>query len=81
LTQSPKLGFGLFDFSLPGTILTLFCLFVLCGCRHGRPVAVMQRFVHFSAHPQMMQQHRQLSSGRDDRSFLSIPSTPLGAVG
>src|SRR3984885_9625113 len=26
LTQSPKLGFGLFDFSLPGTILTLFCL-------------------------------------------------------
>src|SRR5215813_12139942 len=27
LTQSPELGFGLFVFSLPGTILTFFLLF------------------------------------------------------
>src|SRR5580700_3332775 len=61
--------------SLPGTVLTLFCLLVLCGCRHGRPVAVVQRFIHFSAHPQMMQQHRQLSSCRNNGSLLPVPST------
>src|SRR5580698_9095139 len=34
-----------FVFSLPGTIL------FLGGCGHGRSAAVVQRFVHFSAHP------------------------------
>jgi hypothetical protein len=42
-----------FVFSLPGTILTLFAS--LCGCRNCHSAAVMQWFVHFSAHPQMMQ--------------------------
>ena len=78
LTQSPELGFGLFDFSLPGTILTLFCLFVLCGCRHCRSAAVVERFVQFSAHPQMMQQHCQLSCGRHDGSLLPAISATFG---
>ncbi len=64
-------------FSLPGTVLIWFCLFVLCGCRHGRSAAVVQRFIHVSAHPQVMQQHRQLSRSRNDRSFLSVPPTSL----
>src|SRR6201981_2743666 len=50
-----------FVFSLPGTILSLFCLFVLRGCCDGGWLAIVQRFVHLSAHPQMMQQHCQLS--------------------
>ena len=54
--------------------MTLFCRFVLCGCRHGRSAAVVQWFVRFSAHPQVMQQHRQLSCGGDDRSLL--PALP-----
>jgi hypothetical protein len=54
LTQSPELGFGLLSFS-SWTILILFCLVVLCSCRHGRSVAVVERFVHFAAHPQVMQ--------------------------
>ena len=38
----------------------------------------MQRFVHFSAHPQMMQQHRQLSRGRHDGSLLAVPPSTFG---
>src|SRR5271169_7112152 len=73
LTQSPELGFWLCLFS-PGTILILVLSFVLRGCRHCGSAAVVQRFVRFSAHPQMMQQHRQLSCGGDDRSLL--PALP-----
>src|SRR5206468_3460478 len=39
---------------LPGKIL------FLGGCGHGHSTAVVQWLVHFSAHPQVMQQHRQL---------------------
>src|ERR1700747_1190265 len=69
-----------FFFSLPGTVLILLCCFVLRGCRHGRSAAVVERFVHFSAHAQMMQQHCQLSCGRHDRSFLSVLPTTLGQL-
>ena len=55
LTQSPELGFGLLSLSFPGTV------WFLRGCGHGCWVAVVQRFVHLSAHPQVVQQHRQLS--------------------
>ena len=37
----------------------------------------MQRFVHFSAHPQVMQQHLQLSCRGHDRPLLSVSSTTL----
>jgi hypothetical protein len=67
-----------FVFSLPGTILTL--CFVLRGCRHGYAVAVVQGFVDFSAHPQVMQQYCQLSGRGNDRSFLAVSSTTLGQL-
>jgi hypothetical protein len=38
----------------------------------------VQRFVDFSAHPQMMQQHRQLSRRRNDGSLLAALSPALG---
>jgi len=44
-----------FVFPLPGTVLTLFCLFVLRDRCHRRSAAVVQRFVCFSVHPEMMQ--------------------------
>ena len=56
-----------FVFSLPGTVL------FLRGRGYGRGAAVVQRLVHFSAHPQVMQQHRQLSRGRHDGSLLAVP--------
>src|SRR5580704_8902436 len=56
-----------FVFSLPGTVL------FLRSCGYARSAAVVQRFVHFSAHPQVMQQHRQLSRGRHDGSLLPVP--------
>jgi hypothetical protein len=67
-----------FIFSLPGTFLTLFCVSVLRGCCHCRSAAVVQRVVDFAAHPQVMQQHRQLSRSRHDGSFLSVSSPTLG---
>ena len=42
--------------------------------------AVVQRFVHFSAHPQVMQQHRQLSRGRHDGSLLAVSSATFGQL-
>ena len=63
-----------FVFSLPGTVL------FLRGCRYCRSAAVVQRFVHFSAHPQVMQQHRQLSRGRHDGSLLSVSPATLGQL-
>src|SRR6202795_461593 len=63
-----------FVFSLPGTVL------FLRGRGYGRGAAVVQRFVHFSAHPQVMQQHRQLSRGRHDGSLLPASSTTLGQL-
>ena len=67
-----------FVFSLPGTVLTLFCLFVLRGCRHCRSAAVVQWLVHFSADPQVMQQHRQFSCRGDDGSLLSVSAATFG---
>jgi hypothetical protein len=40
----------------------------LCCHRHCFLLAIVQRFVRFSAHPQMMQQHRQLSRGQNHRA-------------
>ena len=40
--------------------------------------AVMQRFVHFSAHPQVMEQHCQLSRGSHNGSLLAVAPTALG---
>ena len=61
-------------FFLPWKILTLCCR------RHRRRVTVAQRFVHFSAHPQAMQQHRELSRGRNHGSFLPILPATLGQL-
>src|SRR5438270_2207971 len=57
-----------FVFFLPGKIL------FLGGCSDCRSAAVVQWFVRFSAHPQVMQQHRQLSCRSHDRSLL--PALP-----
>jgi hypothetical protein len=69
LTQSPGLGAGARCF--PAMNLKL------CGCRQLHRSAVAQRFVGLSAHPQAMQQHGQLSCGRDHRSFLPILAATL----
>jgi hypothetical protein len=61
-----------FVFSLPGTAL------FLRGCGYGRWAAVVQWLIHFSAHPQAMEQHRQLSRGRHDGSLLAVPPAALG---
>jgi hypothetical protein len=74
LTQSPELGFGLLFVFLPKKILTLCCR------RHRCLVAVVQRFVHFSAYPQAMQQHRQLSCCCNHRPLLPILATTLGQL-
>src|ERR1700674_296234 len=70
LTQSPKLGFGLWLFLSKN-------VFDSCGCRHRFLIAVVQRFVHFSGYPQVMQQHRQLPRHCDDRSLLPAPPAAL----
>ena len=49
----------------------------LCCCRQHFPAALAQRFVCLSAHPQAMQQDRELSRGRNHGSFLPILSTTL----
>jgi hypothetical protein len=41
---------------------------------------VMQRFVDFSAHPQTMQQDRQLACGGDDGPFLPALPAALGQL-
>ena len=57
VTGTRRLGFCLF---LPWKILTL--------CRRRQhDTAVTQRFLHFSTHPQPMQQHRKLSCRRNHR--------------
>src|SRR5438270_25856 len=48
-----------------------------CYCRCA---IVVQGFVHFSAHPEVMQQHRQLSRGRHDGSLLSVSPATLGQL-
>ena len=55
LTQSPELGFGLLSFLFLERGRFCFCRLVLRGCGHVRLAAVVQWFVHFSAHPQVMQ--------------------------
>jgi hypothetical protein len=64
LTQSPELGFGLNLFS-SWNVFDFVLRFVLRGCCHCRSAAVVQRVVHFAAHPQVMQQHA---------SFLAVPT-------
>jgi hypothetical protein len=51
---------------------------VLRSCCNRHAMAIVQGLVHFSAHPQMMQQHRQLSRRGHDGSLLSVSSTALG---
>jgi hypothetical protein len=60
---------GLLSFLFLGTVL------FLCGCCNCNSTAVVQWLVHFSAHPQVMQQHRQLSRSRNDGSLLAVPSS------
>ena len=66
LTQSPELGFGLYLFLFLGTVL------FLCGCCNCNSTAVVQWLVHFSTHPQVMQQHCQLSRSRNDGSACAV---------
>jgi hypothetical protein len=79
LTQSPELGFGHLSY-LFWNGFGVVCLFILRGCGYWCWAAVAQRFVHFSAHPQMMQQHRQLSRRRHDGSLLAVPSATLSQL-
>jgi hypothetical protein len=73
LTPSPELGFGLCFFSS----LERFwgCRLFVCGLQPLLRGCRLQRLVNFSARPQLMQQHRQLSCGRHDPSFLPDPPT------
>jgi uncharacterized protein (DUF952 family) len=50
--------------------------------RHGayRFAIVAQWFIHFSAHPQLVQQDRQLARHGNDRSLLGILSSALGQL-
>jgi hypothetical protein len=48
-----------------------------CG-HHHTLLVIVQWLVHFSAHPQVMQQHRQLSGRGNDGSFLPASSATLG---
>ncbi len=68
VTGTRRLGFVYF---LPKKTLTL------CGRRHRDLSAVAQRLISFSAYPQAMQQHCQLSRRRNHRSFLPILSPTL----
>jgi hypothetical protein len=52
--------------------------FVLCGCRDRLAAAVVQRFIGFSADPQVMQQHCQLARRGNDGSLLAAPPATLG---
>ena len=54
--------------------------FGLCCRRHRALLAVVQRFVCFSAHPQVMQQHRELSRGCDDGSLLATLAAALSQL-
>src|SRR5438309_7730001 len=74
LTQSPELGVLAFDFPFPEMFL------FLCCDRQRTLRAVVQRFVHFSAYPQVMQQHCQLACRGDDGSFLPVPASTLGQL-
>ena len=76
LTQSPELGFGFCLFS-SGNDFDSVCVLLLRSCRHRQSAAVVQWLVYFSAHPQMMQQHRQLSCRGHNRSLLTVSSTAL----
>jgi hypothetical protein len=74
LTQSPQLGVLAFDFPFPEMFLFLRC------DRQPTWLVVMERFVRFSAHPQMMQQDGQFSCRRNHGSFLPSLSTALGQL-
>ncbi len=52
----------------------------LCCDRQRTWLAIVQRFVHFCAYPQVMQQHRQLPCRGNDGTFLPVPSTTLGQL-
>jgi hypothetical protein len=41
---------------------------------------IPERFVHFSAHPQLVQQHRQLPGHRHHSALLGIAASPLGQL-
>src|SRR6516225_3238569 len=64
----------LLSFPLPGMVL------LLGGYSRYPSVAVVQWFVHFSADPQVMQQHRQLSRGGNDGTLLAVSSTTFGQL-
>jgi hypothetical protein len=41
---------------------------------------IPERFVHLSAHPQFVQQHRQLPGHRHHSTLLGIAASPLGQL-
>jgi hypothetical protein len=54
-----------------------FAVLFLRSYRNCHSVAIVQWRVHFSAHPQVMQQHCQLSCRGHDGSLLAVPSATL----
>jgi hypothetical protein len=73
--RNSALGFCLFsswsDFDSGFTFL------FLRNCRNCHSFAIVQGRVHLSAHPQVMQQHGQLSCRGHDGSLLAVSSTTL----
>jgi hypothetical protein len=80
LTQSPELGFGPLSFSSWNDFDFGLAVLFLRGCRNCHSVAVVQWLVHLSAHPQVMQHHRQFSCRGYDGSLLAVPSATLGQL-
>src|SRR5205814_2807823 len=81
-TERPRLQWRPFrrDFAVTRTRRWVYknpTTFLGCLVRSGCGPAVAQRFVHFSAHPQPVQQHRQLPRHRHDRPLLGILAAAL----
>src|SRR5580698_9702269 len=72
--------------AVTGTRLLGFCFsfrrmfLVLCRSRQCSLLAVVQWLVHFSAYPQAMEQHRQLSRSGHDGALLPASAAALGQL-
>src|SRR5580765_7198119 len=75
-----KSAFGFCLFSSWNDFYFVFVVSFLSTDRNCYSAAIVQWFVHYSTHPQVMQQHCQLSCRGHDGSFLAIPPTALGQL-
>ena len=63
------------SFLFLGTVLLCFSFLLLRGCCNCNSTAIVQGLVDFSAHPQVMQQHCQLSCRGHDGPLLCVSSS------